>query len=823
MVGSIVACGTDPDDTKESESDSSVASDTPGTVAPETDAPESESKETEGDESMALTESGIILTDKFSFVERDDDSKVRKEATITRISQIDQKNVEKIGDCYYVSASAPEFELFGATIDAKGKIVRSGAESLGGDYAEDNAGVTLRFVTSATTIKIKASVIGQYTKNTVVPRGSYGFDVYTGSGTKRIEAGTHLQKMTETSIDEAVNLPGGIKEVVIYLPQLATVKNLKIGFDSVNARIGLPLARDYAPIVVYGSEITQGAGSSRPGNAYGNIVARMLNTDCINLGTIDGAHGDKKTAEYIASLEEISALVMEFDHGATLDELKANHYNFYKTVRDAHPDIPIIIMNDPVFSEADKAERGERVAVIAETYNKALKAGDANVWLLDGEDIFPTDYLLDIYTTEYNNLNNTGLYYLSTCIYDILNSAFTPDEGKSGVKREVGFKDPFEVELFNNNDKIEGAEYVKVSELDSKYVNTKKNGYNFLTLSVPQFEFAGLIHPDDNEGEFYRVPYSRKDEFLANLLEKASYQTLLHQTAGGSVRFLTDADSIIIKTKHEHSSASGKHTSVMGAAGLEVYVGSGNDRIYCADRGQAIAGTGASITEEVKLPAGYKEVLVTLPNYSGLSELYIGLPEGAKIASPIERTNGTILVYGTSITQGACASRSSLGFPNLTARLLDANLVHLGFSGSGRGEQIMADYIASMAKDLSAFIMNYDANSGVDEMRERCYPFYKTVRDANPDLPIFLTTCPYFNDIRAGFRDECYKIMKDTYDRAVAEGDKNVYFIDCRDNFPEELHVLRDIGVVDYCHLTDTGMYYTAKAIYEAVSKVLGK
>ena len=771
-----------------------------------------------GDETEDMKTKGIILTDEFSFVARSDDEKLA-DISLTKVSEIDEQYVISSGGYFYVDATAPCFELGRATTDERGNIARLAADVSDSEYASNTAGVTLRFVTTASLIKIKANVSRAYSTETTVARGSYGFDLYVGSGTDRVEMGDHLQKMTGTDLNESVELPGGTKEVLIYLPQLANLETLAIGFDSANAQVGLPTERDRAPIVFYGSGITQGLSSSRPGNAYANIVTRMLNTDCINFGMIDGAHGEAALAEYIASLGDISAFVMEFDHGATLDELKANHYSFYKTVRDAYPEIPIIIMNDPVLSEADRAERWERVAVIKETYDKALAAGDSMVWLLDGEDIFPTDDMLDLYTSELETLNNTGLYYLATCIYDVLNSAFTPDEEKSGVSREVGLKDTFEYELHSYDDKIMDGEYVDVSSVENRNVRAERDGISYLKLSTPQLELGGLIDPDDNMGEFYRVPYERKDEFLANLLESA-YVQLLNHTSGGTVRFRTNADRIVVKATLENASR-GDHGSFMGFSGLEVYVGTGNDRVYCEDRGQALVGN--NFTETVTLPDGYKEVMITLPNYSGIKELVIGVPTDAKIAAPTERDYEPILFYGTSITQGACASRSSLGFANLTARLLNTDLVHLGFSGSGRGEQIMADYIASMANDISAFVMNYDANSSASEMRERCYPFYKTVREANPDLPIFLMSCPYFNDVRVGFREECYQIMKDTYDRAVAEGDTNVYLIDCRDVFPDELTTIRDIGVVDYCHLTDTGMYYVAREIYAAVREVLAK
>ncbi len=804
-VISLVGCG-DTDTDKEGETNDG-----------DTNVTETENQ---GDIDVML-KSGIVLTDEFSFVARNDKDKIKESVQLTRLSAVDSQYIKENGGVIYVDVTAPYFEIGGGYVNESGRIVRLADEASDESRAANTAGVTIRFCTTANSIKIKASTTNAYSDDNTVPRGSYGFDFYVGSGTDRTEAGDYLQQYTAANLDAEIPLSGGgTKEVVIYLPQLANLNTFAIGFGSKTAAIAAPLERDYAPIVFYGSGITQGIHTSHAGNAYTNIVTRMLNTDCINLGMIGGVRGEAAMAQYIASLESISAFVMEFDHDATLEDLSANHYNFYKTVRDAHPDIPIVIMTDPVFSEADRAERGERVAVIEETFKKALAAGDSKVWLLDGDDIFPSDDMLDVYTSNLETLNTTGHFYLATCVYDILNSAFTPDTEKKGVEREVGYKDDFGYTLFNKNSEVESAEYVSVSSLDESYVSRGKDGFQCLTLSTPQFELGGLIHPDDNQGEFYRVPYDRKDEFLANLLETASYTKLLNHTTGGTIRFCTDADEILLMGRLEYMTGAG-NSSLMGASGLEVYVGSGNDRVYCEDRGQTIVGN--NFTEVVKLPAGYKEVMITLPNYSGIESLFIGLKPEAKIAAPTERTQAPVLFYGTSITQGACASRSTLAFANHTARLLDADLIHLGFSGSGRGEQIMADYIASYANDISAFVMNYDGNSGAAEMRERCYPVYKTVRDANPDLPIFLMSAVYAHDVRSGYREECYQIMKETYDRAIAEGDTNVYLIDCRDVFPEDLRTLRDICIIDYCHLTDVGMYYAAKEIYASVEEVLVK
>ena len=49
------------------------------------------------------------------------------------------------------------------------------------------------------------------------------------------------------------------------------------------------------------------------------------------------------------------------------------------------------------------------------------------------------------------------------------------------------------------------------------------------------------------------------------------------------------------------------------------------------------------------------------------------------------RNDKPIVVYGTSITQGACASRPDSHGPNaILGRKLDRPVINLGFSGNGR-------------------------------------------------------------------------------------------------------------------------------------------
>ena len=203
---------------------------------------------------------------------------------------------------------------------------------------------------------------------------------------------------------------------------------MSIGFSkaeiSSGAKIAEPLKRDHAPVVFYGADITQGLSATGTTYAYANIIGRMLGVDTINHGYVNGAKGEASMAEYIAGLD-MSAFVMELGMGMSTDELQAKHYNFYKTVRDAKADIPIVLVSEPIFTKDLTADDQARLDIIKETYNKAIAEGDTNIYLIDGSKIFRNKELIDLYTSDYIHPNDLGVYNLALGVYDAINSAFS--------------------------------------------------------------------------------------------------------------------------------------------------------------------------------------------------------------------------------------------------------------------------------------------------------------------------------------------------------------------------------------------------------------
>ena len=92
-------------------------------------------------------------------------------------------------------------------------------------------------------------------------------------------------------------------------------------------------------------------------------------------------------AEYIASLD-MSVFVMDYDHNAwDPPHLEKTHEVFFKTIRAAHPDMPILIISRPDYDRDPKLAEA-CFAIIKRTYDNAVASGDAHVRLINGRTLF---------------------------------------------------------------------------------------------------------------------------------------------------------------------------------------------------------------------------------------------------------------------------------------------------------------------------------------------------------------------------------------------------------------------------------------------------
>ena len=258
------------------------------------------------------------------------------------------------------------------------------------------------------------------------------------------------------------------------------------------------------------------------------------------------------------------------------------------------------------------------------------------------------------------------------------------------------------------------------------------------------------------------------------------------------------------------------HFPITGSIGLDLYA----DDVFIGEfrPPEFIPNKAYESLLTIKAERTERDITIGLPLYSDLLELYIGIDEDATLSRPTPyKYEKPIVYYGSSVTQGGCASRPGTTYQAYLTRWLDWDHINLGFSGSAKAEESIVDYMASI-ENMGAFVCDYDHNSpSADYLDKTHLPLYRKIREKNPDLPIIIfgrTTRDYDHE------DELRReVTERTYATAIAEGDKNVYYVNPLDFFP----IAPEEGTVDRIHPTDLGFYFMARALLPTLEEIARK
>lgn len=350
-----------------------------------------------------------------------------------------------------------------------------------------------------------------------------------------------------------------------------------------------------------------------------------------------------------------------------------------------------------------------------------------------------------------------------------------------------------------------------ISELDKNFaVPTAAADQEtvFFDCTDEPFRIYGVSKPMYDGDIFRRMPKS-----IAETVSPG-FAYLSANSAGGRLRFKTSSPFVMVRAELA-SVGRMPHFTLCGAAGFDMYVKVGGVDIFkgsfqppydVTDRFESKLATGAD---------GEVEITIHFPLYSAVKSLKIGLMRGCTLKSAAPYlTELPFVSYGSSITQGGCASRPGMAYQNILSRELSYDHINLGFSGNAKGEAQMADYIAELP--MSAFIYDYDHNAPtVEHLADTHEAFFKTVRAKNPTLPIIVLSRPQpFPDAEELMRKD---IIKATVDRARADGDRNVVFVDGGEMMYFENG---NEGTVDNCHPTDLGFRLMATRLKTELEKL---
>ncbi len=347
---------------------------------------------------------------------------------------------------------------------------------------------------------------------------------------------------------------------------------------------------------------------------------------------------------------------------------------------------------------------------------------------------------------------------------------------------------------------------MKISQIDRNFaVQTSLNIDNIRFHNIqdaPFFVYGVFLE----NGKYRRLP-----EQVAKTVSEGVYNLHTH-TAGGRVKFITDSSFVAIKAVMP-SVGKMPHFALTGSAGFDLYVGKKEE--YCA-----------SFVPPFNISDGYervihfdhsaeREITINFPLYSSVADLYIGLDENAVVKkSSGYKHKKPIVFYGSSITQGGCASRPGNAYESIVSRALQTDYINLGFSGSAKAEDAIAQYIKDL--DMSVFVYDYDHNAPtLQHLEDTHQKMFLTIRENNPELPILILARPAYNLNEA--EKKRLAIIEKTYTDAVAAGDRNTYFIDG----PTLMKYAKNDGTVDGCHPNDLGFHSMAKVLIRQLKSLI--
>lgn len=298
---------------------------------------------------------------------------------------------------------------------------------------------------------------------------------------------------------------------------------------------------------------------------------------------------------------------------------------------------------------------------------------------------------------------------------------------------------------------------------------------------------------------------------------------LSRNSAGLYISFYTNSPSIEVKYTTTSKSYAMPHMPSTGVSGVDMYrVGPNGNWDFCFGK-YSFGKENVSFTyKDLPTKNGFNnkgyEYRVFLPLYNGVTSLQIGVDENSAFSFIPASTEKPIVLYGTSIAQGGCASRPSMTWGTIMQRSLDYPVINLGFSGNGKMEKEVINLINEI--DARLYIIDCIPNMlGLDDIEQRVYNAVKALREKH-SAPILLIEHVGYAHARTNdsSREKSQKgneANRRAYEKLLREGVKGVYYM-----YQSELGVSPE-STVDYVHLTDKGMAEQAASVERKVRQIL--
>ena len=304
-----------------------------------------------------------------------------------------------------VYTDAAQFPVFGKIQDntsARYERLPSELQGISRDrlwyLGRNSAGLYIRFRSNSTSIHAKWESTFNNTMTHMTDTGTRGLDLYTmvDGEWRHMCSARPLGKTSERCI--IANMDPIDREYMLYLSLYDGVSSLEIGVDEGSTLVqpAVDSPRAAKPIVMYGTSILQGGCANRPGMAHTNILSRCLDREVINLGFSGNALLDMEIARLMASVEDPGLFVLDYAPNAYADMIDEDGDKFFRIIRDAHPDVPVVFIEDVIFPHTAFDNRIKEEVILKNQaqkrlYSRLKKSGEKKIYYISAEGMIGDD------------------------------------------------------------------------------------------------------------------------------------------------------------------------------------------------------------------------------------------------------------------------------------------------------------------------------------------------------------------------------------------------------------------------------------------------
>ncbi|WP_230200215.1 SGNH/GDSL hydrolase family protein [Bacillus niameyensis] len=363
--------------------------------------------------------------------------------------------------------------------------------------------------------------------------------------------------------------------------------------------------------------------------------------------------------------------------------------------------------------------------------------------------------------------------------------------------------------------------------VEQTQINVEKLDKN---MGIKEIQDNKMVWYDPKESPFQINGFAwlQEEKIYRRLPKQPKYEIpeqvdiLANCTAGGQIRFQTNAVKLAIKVKLQ-GKANMNHMPATGQCGFDCYIGEPGKQQFCSVTKYDHTQDHFEVALFERNENDLINVTLHFPLYQGVEEVWIGMNHQASIQAPPEYDNDKKLIfYGTSILQGGCASRPGMAYTNILSRRINQEFINLGFSGNGKGEANLARLISEI-NDPACLVLDYEPNCVSTQLYKETLPkFIEIYREVHPEVPILvISKFPYSQEIvnHDLYRERMDRLefQKQLIQKSQESGDEKIYFY-------EGTHLLGshwDEKTVDGVHPTDLGFMSMADQLTSVIEKIL--